>query len=775
MDSQVIGFSADNQADQHGRWPLWSGAVPALAENYCLRTETGIGPADSLLAGDVLILADAGAADQPGAAPAGGGIGKTLLAAAAARDLLKGRAIELLIWITASSRDAVVAGYAQALADLNLAEPSNGVEPAATAMLEWLASSTRPWLVVLDGVVEPRDLDGLWPLGAGRRVMVTVRGNGAAVARQAGRLRQIGPLSHREAVNFLTAGLKDDPDLRLGAPDLADDLGGLPIGLDLATAVMIARRLDCRSYRAIFAERRQRFAGAWGSSSPTPVLVAWSLAVDRASEVIPGGLAWPLLALVAMLDPDGVPAAVLMSDAACSYVVGRPGTARAEAQMEVRNALTQLGRLGLLAVDAASSTRTVRMAGHLQRAVRSFVSAEHRDQVGKVAADAIVQAWPAGQPRPALTQALRDCAARLREVTGGLLWEGGCHPVLMTVGESLDDAALNRSAVSYWQALLAANGQLLGGDHPDTIRAREKLADSFERAGQPASAIGLYETALAEAQDALGPNNPVTFTALTKLAHAYLAAGRTGDAIAVHKRNVNAREVIQGPRHPDTITARASLADCYREAGQLKEAIDLFERTLADRERVQGPRHLDTIAARASLAFAYRLAGKVRDALPVYARTLADREQVQGPHHRDTLAARSNLAAAYHSARKAREAIAQYERTVADCEQALGPRDPDTLTARGNLASAYHSARRLADAIPVYERTIAECEAVFGPDHQNALTLRSNLGHAYHTAGRLTDAIAIFQRTLADSERVLGPDHPLTQAARENIEAVSQG
>jgi tetratricopeptide (TPR) repeat protein len=773
MDSQVIGFSADSQADQQGSWPRWSGAIPALAENYCLRPETGIGPADSLPAGEVLILADAGAADQPGAGP-GGGTGKTQLAAAAARELLRSRAIEALIWVNASSRDAVLTGYAQALADLKIAEVSNGVEPAAAAMLEWLAGSARPWLVVLDGLLEPRDLEGLWPEGASRRVLVTMRGTGAGFGRQAGRLRQIGPLSHREAVNFMTAGLKDDPDLRLGAPDLADDLGGLPIGLDLATALMIGRRLDCRSYRAVFAERRQRFAGAWGSSSPTPVLVAWSLAVDRAGEVIPAGLAWPLLALVAMLDPYGVPAAVLMCDAACGYVIGRPGVARAEAQMEVRNALTTLARLGLVTLDAASSTRTVRMPVQLQRAVRSFVAAEHRDQVGRVAADAIVQAWPAGQPHPALSQALRDCAAMLREVTGGLLWDGGCHPVLAIVGESLDEARLTESAVSYWQALLAANSQLLGSHHPDTAFARAKLADSFERAGQPASSIGLYETALAEAEEAAGPGNPATLGALTKLAHAYLAAGRTGDAIAVHKRNVNARELSQGPRHPDTITARASLADCYRDAGQLKDAVDLYERVLADRERIQGPRHLDTVAARASLAFAYRKAGKMRDALPVYARTLTDREQVQGPHHRDTLTARSNLAAALHEARKVREAIAQYERTVADSERALGPRDPHTMTARGNLASAYHSARRLADAIPVYERTIADCEAVFGPDHQDALTLRSNLGHAYHTAGRLTDAIAIFQRTLADSERVLGADHPLTQTARENVEAVAE-
>src|SRR5258708_15813141 len=169
MGSQVIGFRGESQADQQGRWPRWSGAIPALAENYALRPETGIGPADSLPAGEVLILADAAAAEQPGAGR-GGGTGKTQLAAAAARELLRSRAIEVLIWVNASSRDAVLTGYAQALADLKIAEVSNGVEPAAAAMLEWLAGSSRPWLVVLDGPAHPHDLEGLWPHAATRPV-----------------------------------------------------------------------------------------------------------------------------------------------------------------------------------------------------------------------------------------------------------------------------------------------------------------------------------------------------------------------------------------------------------------------------------------------------------------------------------------------------------------------------------------------------------------------------------------------------------------------------
>ena len=736
-----------------------------------------MGPASSLLPGEIFVLADIGQDDarRPGTASSTGGTGKTQLAVATAEELLRGRTVDVLVWITASSRDAVLAGYAQALADFNIADTAGNLESAAPMMLEWLASTSRSWLVVLDDLADYRDLEGLWPRRADSRVLVTARSAGAVLGAQPTRLVPIGPLSHRESVNYLTTAFKDDPDLRLGAPELAEALDCLPLALSVSAAVIADRRLDCRDYRAVFAERNQRLASAWGGACPLAVLTAWSLAVDRASEFIPAGLAWRMLALLAMLDPDGIPAAVLMSQAACDYLTDQPGAAMAQGQAQVRAAVGVFARLGLLAVDPASSARTVRMHTQIQHAIRGYVPADHRDQAGRAAADALLQAWQDADVRPALAQALRGCTARLREATGGLLWDPGCHPLLLRVGQSLDNAGLTNSAVSYWQAMVSANSQLLGNNHPDALLADSRLADSYERAGQVANAIGLYEKALADCEEALGLSHADTLAALGKLASAYLAAGRADAAVALRKRNLAALEGALGSRHPDTIAARSGLADCFRAAGQFREAIDVYERTLADRERTQGAHHLDTIAARANLAFAYRMAGRFREAIPAYTRTLADREQVQGPHHPDTLTARGNLAAAYHSARRVKDAIPVYERTLADYEQVQGPRHPQTLTARGNLASAYHSARRLADAIPMYERTIADCEAVLGHDHPDTLTLRSNLGHAYHTAGRLTDAIAIFRQTISDSERALGPDHPLTLTARENLDAVTRG
>src|SRR5580704_9219492 len=95
-------------------WPVLSGPVPPLAAFYSPRPETGFGSAG-------------GQPDQPSplirAEEAGsyiltgpGGTGKTQLAAAYVRALWQARDVGLGVWITASSRPAVLTGSAGALA-----------------------------------------------------------------------------------------------------------------------------------------------------------------------------------------------------------------------------------------------------------------------------------------------------------------------------------------------------------------------------------------------------------------------------------------------------------------------------------------------------------------------------------------------------------------------------------------------------------------------------------------------------------------------------------
>jgi tetratricopeptide (TPR) repeat protein len=815
MSSQVTGQKAAGLPAEQVIWPVRLGVVPPLAGAFSPRPETGLGLAGSLAPGETTVLNPAGDSGNPDPLAATGGTGKTQLAAALAHSLWQSGAVQALIWLTASGRDAVMVGYAQALREIGAAEP--GAEPSAAAarFLAWLASTSRPWLVVLDDLADPADLEGLWPRGPAGHVVVTTRQGSASLQGAGRRIVQIGGFSRREALSYLTASLYDDPDQRIEALDLAEDLRCLPLALAQAAALMADQGLDCRAYRARFAERKRRLAGPAADSYSSITVTTWSLSLDYADHLSPAGLARPALALTALLDPNGIPGAVLTSRPALEFIAGSPGDAAADGQ-QARGALQNLARLGLVTIDPATAERTVRVHPMVGATIRQALPPAVLQQAAQAAAAALQAAWPADDAPPMLAQALRDNTASLRCCTGDLLLTPGNLPLLIRAGRSLDDARLTQPAIGYWltvtdsadrvlgpghaQALIARGhlaaaydtaGQadeairvhgrcveererILGPEHPDTLTCRGDLAHAYLTAGRLAEAIPLYERTLAGREWVLGPDHPDTLAARGNLAHAYLTAGRLAEAIAIFQRTLADRERILGPDHPDTLASRGNLAVASHADGRLKEAIPLYQRTLADRERILGPDHPDTLASCGNLAYAQRSAGRLKDAIPLYKRTVAGRERILGPDHPDTLAARGNLAAAYHTARRLKDAIPLYERTLADRERVQGEDHPDTVTARGNLAAAYHSAGRMADAVPLYERTLADCERVRGPHHQDTLTSRCNLAHAYHTARRQADAIAVFERTLADCERVLEAGHPLTQTVRESLEAATQ-
>jgi tetratricopeptide (TPR) repeat protein len=750
-------------------WPVRAGVVPPLADCYTPRPETGLRYANNLNPGETTVLTDQAVADV--AVPPGG-YGKTQLALGLAHSLWEARAVDMLVWITASSRDAILTGFAQALGPAGAAVVGEDPESAAGRFLSLLAELDRPWLVVLDDVTDPGDLDGLWPQGSSGRVVVTSRHADLKPVTQNRRAVPVEAFTRREALSYLSAKFNNDPDQRLGALDLAEDLNSLPLALAQATAVMAERRLNCQQYRAQYAERRQHVIPAGTDDYSAIIAVTWSLCIDRADQLGPAGLAWPVLALCSLLDPNGIPGAVFLSRAACDYVTRHRGTPVVADEDQVRTAVLNLARLGLVTIDPASAARTVHVHTLVQAAVRKYLSAAEIDQAVRAAADALLQAWPDDDVDPLFAQALRDCAARLREVDTEALWAPEGHPLLFRAGKSLDNARLTNQAIAYWQGMSETSSRVLDTSHTDAYVSRDNLAAMYKRAGRLDEAITLYERALTEREWSLGADHRDTIAARGEVGRAYLAAGRIDDALAALEQALADHERILGADHLDTLTARGNLAAAYRTAGRLKDAIPLYRRTLEDREQIQGADHPDTLTARGNLAYAYRTAGRLKDAIPLYRRTLEDREQIQGADHPDTLTARGNLASAYHTSRRLKEAIQLYERNLADRERVQGADHPDTLAARGNLASAYHTAGRLADAIPLYERAFVDYERTLGPDHPDTLTSRGNLAAAYHTAGRLSEAVSAMRRTLADCERALGPDHPLTQTVSENLHAM---
>ena len=331
-----------------------SGSVPPLADSFHRRPETGLDLRAGLYPGDIVVLTHG---EETASAPvAQGGTGKTQLAVAFTQALWGARAVDALIWVAATSREAIITGFAQAAGTVGAADHDLPAEAAADRFIDWLARTMRPWALILDDLGNLADLENLWPAGPAGQVVITTRLPQTAFRSRPGRYQEprtvaagpriapVGGFSRREVLAYLSARLTDHPDQRIEALDLGEDLDGLPLGLAQAAAVMSVSRLSCREYRGRFGERREHMSALRIDGVSPAVLATWSLAAECAHELPPAGVAWPALALAAMLDPHGIPGAVLTSPAGCGYIAGRASAGEAADQTLVQSTLRNLAR-----------------------------------------------------------------------------------------------------------------------------------------------------------------------------------------------------------------------------------------------------------------------------------------------------------------------------------------------------------------------------------------------------------------------------------------------
>ena len=160
--------------------PVWTGSAPGLANGFIDRPETGAVLEGSLVPGTAVALVSG--------IPGGGGrdwresCGKTQLAVYAAQSLWQSRTVDLVIWLTATTRASVLSGYATAAAAVG-SQFTGNADAVTARFLGWLRETDRPWLVVLDDLTAAVALDDGFPWPAGpppgaghhRRTRVPVR------------------------------------------------------------------------------------------------------------------------------------------------------------------------------------------------------------------------------------------------------------------------------------------------------------------------------------------------------------------------------------------------------------------------------------------------------------------------------------------------------------------------------------------------------------------------------------------------------------------------
>ncbi|MFK4107042.1 hypothetical protein ACI2L1_44870 [Streptomyces sp. NPDC019531] len=266
------------------------------------------------------------------------------------------------------------------------------------------------------------------------------------------------------------------------------------MALGHAAACMLREDTPCTTYLEQFTERAARLdellprwadTERYGRQITTTLL----LALDATDKDPHGPLARTALRITAYLDPAGHPVALWHAPALTAYLTEdqppipsrfarlrrRISQPRPVTGADAHAALRLLDRYGLITYDtAADQHRAVRVHALTARAVRETVPEDQQPALAAAAADALLELWPeVDQPHPDLAATLRANTDALAGHTRDVLWQPDGHPVLYRAGNSLLNAGLAASAAAYWQDMTVDSERLLGGEHPDTLSARQ--------------------------------------------------------------------------------------------------------------------------------------------------------------------------------------------------------------------------------------------------------------------------------------------------------------
>ncbi|MCA2181334.1 tetratricopeptide repeat protein [Nonomuraea glycinis] len=702
----------------------------------------------------------------------GGGVGKSQLAAARAHQALAA-GTEVVVWVNAADVAQVVTGYAAAALRVR-ADGARGqdAESDARAFRNWLAATSRSWLVVLDDVADMESVEPWWPPSSPTqdgRVLATSRRRDALLSGGGRAVVDVGTYAPDEAIAYLRDRFTDAPHLLdAQAPDLLRELGHLPLALSHAGAYMINEDVPCEPYLRLFTDQRSRLEALLPPEADTegygrPVAPALLLALDAVQRRDPVGVAAPTLCLTAHLDPVGHPSSLWADAAVTSYLSAHRGMPSDPVTAEQAwSVLRLLHHYSLITFDSQDGARAVRMHALTARAARESAPANLIAAAVPAAADALAAIWPESDHTDFdLTAVLRANAAALAAVAGALLWRRDDHPVLGRAGESLLAAGLYTAAVSYFERLAAEAGRLLGDEHAETLETRSALATAYRLAERLEEAISGGERAATDAERLLGDDHPTTVRAYANLANSYALAGHTVEAIAIGERVVTDRERVLGEGHPTTVESRVGLAGYYHEAGRTEEAIVVAERAVADAERLLGDDDPVTLVARGVLA-ALRLAtGHVDDVIVDGERLVADAERNLGTGHPDTRRIRDTLADAYRASGRLDHAIDVGRLNVTETERLLGEDHPDTVMARIELAARYWDAGRAEEAMVLARRLV-------NSDDPDGLSAYAGLTLFYEKTGQAEEARTL-RRVVADVGRVLGEDRSEAIGVEEKV------
>ncbi|KAJ7921572.1 hypothetical protein B0H13DRAFT_2415300 [Mycena leptocephala] len=642
--------------------------------------------------------------------------------------------------------------------------------------LKWFAAKQEPWLLLFDNADDPKiDLNKFLPKCNHGNIVITSRNPGL---RGYGQYSQVSDMDETEAMELLLKSASQDTSSanKQIAAEIVKALSYFPLAIVQAGAFILeSGALD--TYLELYMKNRaqllsERPAQTHDDYSWT-VYTTWQMSFDKLTK--PAAM---FLQLCSFLHREGISEEIFSRAVTYEILSSGPSKEELEKPLEFLSyLLTPTGEWDLLSF--------LKLTNEIK--AYSLMSFDPERKVFSI--HPLVHAWG----RTIITD-LESYHSIMGAILGMAISEiPGVDIQLASLrllphvesvlqvhrefspdfrseyGRVCNQAGKYTEAADLQKAVLDKQQQLLGDNHPDTLRAMNDLALTYWKLKELTTAEALQGVVLEKQKQLLGGDHPHTLVAMNNLALTYIDLKQFTKAEELEVAVLEKRKQLLGDDHPDTLLAMANLATTYWQLKQFTKTEELEVVVLKKRKQLLGDDHPDTLHAMANLAATYRELEVFTKAEKLQVVVWEKRKQLLGDDHPDTLLAMGNLANTYNDLKQFTKAEELQVIVMEKQKQLLGDDHPDTLLVMNNLAVTYGKLKEFMKAEELEVVVLEKRKQLLGDDHQDTLWAMADLAVAYWELKEFTKAEQLQVVVLEKRKQLLGDHHPDTLRAMGNL------
>ncbi|PON20283.1 hypothetical protein TGAM01_v210834 [Trichoderma gamsii] len=374
---------------------------------------------------------------------------------------------------------------------------------------------------------------------------------------------EVPSMTRDEATTLLaTARGKKSAVEEIGKNRLLEELQRLPLAVSQAGAYIRRTSMTIKEYLDLLMQGTSRwdllkindFDRHRRPEVSNIVLHMWKISTERIREE--SELSYQILHVIAYLDSQDIPHELMVAASQCS--IGDEDIARQATELEVQQAITRLVEYSFLNTRREEEgRRSYEMHKLVQEAVRYGLPENGEAYYSSICLQMVDDMFPESEKDTwARCEQYMVHAIRVGDWAETSGKEAETSILLSKVSDFLYDRGrwterepVNRRA---WNL----RRQVLGENHPDTIRSMASLATTYYSQGRYNEAEGIYKQTLDLRRQVLGENHPNTIRSMADLATTYYSQGRYNEAEGIYKQTLDLRRQVLGEKHPDTIRNR---------------------------------------------------------------------------------------------------------------------------------------------------------------------------------------------------------------------------